>query len=120
MLKISFIIGTWCKNNNTWVIVGGDFKKEELNTNHNFYSIDEGKNWLVPTTPIRGYRECVESVTKNILIATGPSGVDISLDNSVNWESLSEERGLHVLRKARKGSLMIAAGAKGEIFLVQH
>ena len=105
-------------NINSLIIVGGDFQKEALNTNHNFYSLDGGKKWLTPTAPIRGYRECVESITKKILFATGPSGSDISYDNGINWKTLSDEKGLHVIRKARKGTLVIAAGSKGQVFLI--
>lgn len=106
-------------NINSLIIVGGDFQKEALNTNHNFYSLDRGKKWLTPTAPIRGYRECVEPITKKIIVATGPSGTDISYDNGVNWKMLSDEKGLHVVRKARKGTLVIAAGGKGQLFLIE-
>ena len=74
---------------------------------------------MTPTAPIRGYRECVEPITKKIIVATGPSGTDISYDNGVNWKMLSDEKGLHVVRKARKGTLVIAAGGKGQLFLIE-
>jgi photosystem II stability/assembly factor-like uncharacterized protein len=112
-------IFSFVKSNKAIVIVGGDFKNEAMNTSHNFYSQDNGRTWLTPPNPTRGYRECVEPVTKNILIATGPSGIDISYDNGVHWKGFSDEKGLHVVRKARKGSLAIVAGAKGKVFLIQ-
>ncbi len=112
-------IFSFAKHDNILTIVGGDFQNESLNTEHNFYSKDHGKNWLTPTTPIRGYRECVESIGKGILLATGPSGTDISIDNGINWKGLSDEKGLHVIRKARSGTLMLAAGANGQVFLVE-
>lgn len=111
-------IFSFVQNSDILTIVGGDFKKEDLNTNHNFYSLDEGKTWLVPAVLIRGYRECVEPVAKKILIATGPSGTDISYDNGIQWQALSDGKGLHVFRKARRGTLCIAAGGKGQVFLV--
>ncbi len=106
------------KTGKTWIVVGGDFKNEKLDRDHHFYSTDGGSRWLAPTVPIRGYRECIELVAKDILIATGPSGTDISYDNGITWKALSDERGLHVVRKARKGSLVMAAGDKGMIYIV--
>ena len=106
------------KTGKTWIVAGGDFKNETLDKDHCYYSTDEGIRWLAPTVPIRGYRECVELVAKEILIATGPSGSDISYDNGINWKALSDERGLHVVRKARKGTLVMAAGDKGMIYIV--
>lgn len=91
-------------------IVGGDYLKDSLSIEHNFYSIDGGKNWLKPTVPTRGYRECVEYSTEKMMIATGPSGTDISHDGGINWKPLSDEKSFHVVRKARKGSLIILAG----------
>lgn len=91
-------------------IVGGDYLKDSVSIDHNFYSLDGGKHWLKPTTPTRGYRECVEYITEKIMIATGPSGTDISHDGGINWKPLSDEKLFHVVRKARKGSLILFAG----------
>lgn len=103
-------------NNPVLIIVGGDYQKETQATQHHFYSLDGGKKWIAPTAPTRGYRECVESVNNKTVVATGPSGTDISYDNGISWNALSDERGLHVIRKARKGSLVILAGSKGQVF----
>ncbi len=110
---------SFTQQDNILTIVGGDFQNESLNTNHNFYSKDHGKNWSTPIRPIRGYRECVESIGNSILMATGPSGTDISFDNGVTWKRLSDEKGLHVIRKARKGSRVITAGSNGQLFLIE-
>lgn len=102
--------------NHTLIIVGGDYQKETMTTQHHFYSLDGGKKWVAPAVSARGYRECVESVSNKSVVATGPSGTDISYDNGITWKALSDERGLHVIRKARKGSLVILAGGKGQVF----
>ncbi|MEO7992436.1 MAG: YCF48-related protein [Chryseolinea sp.] len=91
-------------------VVGGDYVKDSLSIDHNFYTIDGGKHWLKPVVPTRGYRECVEYITEKLMIATGPSGTDISQDGGINWKPLSDEKSFHVVRKARKGSLIIFAG----------
>lgn len=113
-------IFSFAQNKKVLTIVGGDFQKEDLTTNHHFYSIDGGKNWMIPVSTIRGYRECVETISKNVLIAVGPSGVDATNNNGASWKGVSDEKGLHVLRRARKGSLMIAAGGKGQVFIVKR
>ncbi len=111
-------IFSFVKTGKTWIVVGGDFKNETMERDHHLYSTDGGGHWLAPAVATRGYRECVELVAKDILIATGPSGTDISYDNGINWKTLSDERGLHVVRKARKGSLVMAAGDKGMIYII--
>lgn len=97
------------------VVVGGDYLRDTLNTDHVFYSIDDGRTWNKPQVATRGYRECVEYVTKDILIATGPTGTDVSLDGGRSWQPESDEPLFHVVRKAREGDLLVIAGGKGKI-----
>jgi photosystem II stability/assembly factor-like uncharacterized protein len=91
-------------------IVGGNYLKDSLSIDHNFYTVDGGKHWLKPNKPTRGYRECVEYITEKMMIATGPSGTDISYNGGMNWTPLSDEKSFHVVRKARTGSLILLAG----------
>ncbi len=101
------------------VIVGGDFQQDTLKENHVFYTEDGGANWNRPVSPTRGYRECVEYISKNTLIATGPSGTDISYDDGKNWSAVSDEKSFHLIRKTRKGSLVIMAGGQGKVSIVK-
>ncbi len=112
------IFSTAFFNERTGVAVGGNYKQEQAKVNHVFYTTDGGSTWKAPAFPTRGYRECVEYLNKNTLIATGPSGTDVSFDGGVNWKPVSDEKGFHVVRKSRKGSLVIAAGAEGKICLI--
>ncbi len=102
------------------IIVGGNYTKPTLSHKHNLYSTDGGKTWLTPTEAVHGYRECVEFISKNTLLSTGPTGTDISMDGGQNWQVVSDEEGFHVLRKARNGSLIIVAGNNGQISIVQR
>jgi len=102
------------------LIVGGNYLKDTLAVKHIYYTKDAGKTWLAPAIPTRGYRECVEYITKTNVIATGPKGTDISYDGGINWKPLSDERSFHVVRKARKGSLLIIAGDKGKVSLLKY
>lgn len=104
---------------NKITIVGGDYQDQEMSVNHHFYSTDGGNHWTAPETSVRGYRECVEVIGKGILMAVGPGGIDISENNGSSWFPFSDVRELHVIRKARDGELVIVAGAKGNIFLIE-
>ncbi|HEY5692637.1 MAG TPA: photosystem II stability/assembly factor-like protein [Cyclobacteriaceae bacterium] len=100
-------------------LVGGDYKNPPHDIDHNLVSNDYAENWKTPTTTTRGYRECVEFISNNTWIATGPTGTDITEDGGMNWKPLSDEEGYHVVRKARNGTLLIIAGAKGQISLLK-
>ena len=102
-------------NSKTFFIVGGDYKLDSISVKHIFYTNDGGSHWAFPAKPTRGYRECVEYLSKNILIAVGPKGIDISKDGGLTWAPFSEEKSFHVARKARKGGLIVIAGGAGKI-----
>jgi photosystem II stability/assembly factor-like uncharacterized protein len=97
------------------VVVGGDYLRDTLRLNHVFYSKDRGQNWHKPKVETRGYRECGEYIGPDLLVATGPTGTDISLDGGISWRPESDEKFFHVVRKARNGNLIIIAGGKGKI-----
>lgn len=99
------------------IVVGGDYKNDSGRTDHVFITHDSGKTWKAPATPTRGFMECVEQLQERVLIATGPGGTDISQDGGRNWHPFSDEKGYHVVRKARNGSLVVATG-NGRISLV--
>lgn len=101
------------------VVVGGDYTKPEASDKQSLLSMDFGKSWVESSTPTRGYRECVEWIDNNRLLAVGPTGIDVSNDRGMNWQPLNDEKGYHVVRKARKGSLIVAAGAKGQIAIIK-
>jgi len=97
-------------NGKKGVVVGGDFKNDAQTGQHVYVTEDNGKTWTLPIKPTRGLRECVEFLGNDNLIAIGPQGADISTDGGMIWAPLSDEKGFHVVRKARNGSLIVAAG----------
>lgn len=100
------------------IIVGGDYKRDSLATDHIFYTQDNGQHWLAPAIPTRGYRECVTYLSKTTVIATGPTGTDISYDGGIHWQAFSDEKSFHAVRKSRQGKLIMMVG-NGKISLVQ-
>jgi photosystem II stability/assembly factor-like uncharacterized protein len=97
-------------NDTTGIIVGGDYKKDNMISDFCLYTYDGGFGWVHSYTLTGGLRECVEFIDQKTAIAVGPSGMDITVNGGVEWSPFSEEKGFHVLRKARNGSLVIAAG----------
>ncbi|MBL7871400.1 MAG: photosystem II stability/assembly factor-like protein [Cyclobacteriaceae bacterium] len=96
--------------NNSGILVGGDYLKDSLRVQHIVLTKNAGKDWNAPTTPTRGYRECVEYISDQIVISTGPSGTDVSHNGGMDWSFISDEKGFHVVRKARTGKLIVIAG----------
>lgn len=92
------------------VIVGGDYTKENLTGDHVFYTNNAGKDWQAPALSTGGFRECVIFLDKKTLMTVGPGGSDFSTDAGRSWQPLSGEKGLHVAARARRGSLVLAAG----------
>lgn len=96
------------------VIVGGDYRQDTLRKDNVFYTNDGGLSWKKPEVTTNGYRECVEFVSENIVITVGPGGADFLNVNTYGnkWQPIPGQKGYHVVRKARKGKLVIAAGSK--------
>ena len=103
----------------TWMVAGGDYQSDTLKKDHIFISFDGGKTWVFPKKPTGGYRECIAQTDQNNFLAAGPMGVDFSQDSGKNWSLISEQRGFHVVKKARNGKLVVLAGAKGLIGILE-
>lgn len=100
-------------NHENLVIVGGDFTKEEETGEHIFISTNFGRKWKEPKIPTNGYREAIEYLDEEVLISCGPSGAELSGDGGQTWVSIPDLKNMHAVRKARMGSLLIAAGRDG-------
>jgi photosystem II stability/assembly factor-like uncharacterized protein len=96
------------------VIAGGDYTRDTLRTKNLFYTNDGGKTWHAPEKTTGGYRSCVEFVGSKKLIATGTSGTDYSRDGGKTWNPISTT-GFNVVRKAKKGNLVLICGTKGRL-----
>jgi hypothetical protein len=59
-------------------VVGGNYVRDTLATQHILLTKDGGATWTQPATPTRGYRECVEYLSNTRILAAGPKGIDIS------------------------------------------
>lgn len=102
-------------DNRHGVVVGGNYLKDKENGNNVLLTADGGKTWRKPQLPVAGYRSGVTYISRNVLVATGTSGTDVSSDGGLNWHQLSGIS-FNVVQKSKKGSLILLAGNKGEIY----
>lgn len=102
------------KGGTTMIVVGGDFSADSSATQNCFYTTDRGATWTAAKKPPRGYRSCVEYLSKKHVITCGITGVDYSFDGGKIWKGISNE-GFHVCRIAKAGATIFLAGANGKI-----
>jgi len=97
------------KNEKTMVVVGGDFLQKDSVKGNCAFTNDGGNTWHLPATSPSGYRSCVEYLSKRKWITCGLNGVDITSDDGMNWQKISDES-FNVCRKAKKGNAVYFAG----------
>lgn len=105
------------KGGKSLFIAGGDFASDTVSDKNSVYTNDGGKTWLTPEVPPFGYKSCVEFIDKKRLVACGTSGIDISSDGGRTWKNISR-LSFHVVRKAKKGDVIMLAGAGGKIAMI--
>ncbi|SDR86878.1 oxidoreductase [Gramella sp. MAR_2010_147] len=100
----------------TGIIIGGDYTNAEGNKGNKAVTKDGGKTWkLVAEGKAPGYKSSVRYVPNsegNEILATGFTGIHYSKDGGNSWEKLSDE-GFYTLRFVND-TLAYAAG-KGRI-----
>ena len=92
------------------VIVGGNYEKSNEAANNLALTNDAGQSWILGKG-LNGYRSGVAFVDKNVLIAVGSSGSDISHDGGKSWTNLDKENYNAVVTKGRNA--IWAVGANG-------
>ena len=99
------------------VVAGGDYKNDTLRKGNFLITNDGGKSWETAEVSPWGYRSCITYVDRNVLLATGTSGTDISRDGGKTWTAISEQ-GYHAASVVKRGKVVILAGAEGRIALL--
>lgn len=110
-----FAIDFW--NRDIGVVVGGDYKQDHLNNNNILLTADAGRTWQKPHSPLSGYKSDVQYINRNLLLATGTSGTDISTDGGQNWTKISGIS-FNVIAKSKDGVQIYLAGSEGHVFLL--
>jgi photosystem II stability/assembly factor-like uncharacterized protein len=70
----------------TIVVVGGDYQEPQRAAGVAAYSLDEGKTWQLAAQQPGGYRSAVAHLDDGRWVAVGPNGEDISGDFGVHWK----------------------------------
>ncbi|RZL63538.1 MAG: oxidoreductase [Pedobacter sp.] len=95
------------------IVVGGNYLKDKDNSNNILYTKNGGKSWKKSSKPVFGYRSGVTYLTKDICVATGTSGTDVSKDGGKTWQNISA-LSFNAVKSA--GSSAILVGGKGQIY----
>ena len=106
-------------NEKLGIVVGGDYLKDKESFNNVQLTKNGGKSWFKPDVSVYGYRSGVAYVNNRLCYATGTSGTDYSTDGGLNWHRLSELK-FNAIKKAKKGSLVLLAGNKGQIYQLSY
>lgn len=112
IFSVSFV------NEKRGLLVGGDFA-DSLANETGLYTNDGGRSWMKPKQAPRGTRWCVEFIDRSTAVAVGPSGGDVTLDGGDTWVRQFDDKDFHVVRKSRKGNLVVFAGRKGKLALLK-
>jgi photosystem II stability/assembly factor-like uncharacterized protein len=96
------------------VVVGGDYRSPDDRAGTAALTRDGGKRWLKPLVSPGGYRSCVLYVSAGTLLATGPSGTDLSTDDGMTWQPI-DDQGFNVMSKAPGGQSVFLGGANGKL-----
>ncbi|MBA2735653.1 MAG: glycosyl hydrolase [Pyrinomonadaceae bacterium] len=91
-------------------IVGGNYEKPDEINNNLALTNDGGATWSLEKG-LNGYRSSVAFITKNILLAVGSNGSDLSTDGGKSWKSLDKENYNAV--QAKDKNAVWAVGANG-------
>ncbi|NHN24450.1 oxidoreductase [Flavobacterium jejuense] len=98
---------------NIGFIAGGDYEKQEDNSNNKAITNDGGKTWqLVGQNTGFGYASCVQFVpnTKGkALVCLGGTGLHYSSDSGKTWKKMLDDKDLYTLR-FQNDSVAYAAG----------
>lgn len=103
------------------LVAGGDFNQSDQYTENIATSRDEGKSWLVTTTPItRGVfygSDLLALDDSHFLIVSGPNGVDYSWDAGAHWINLDTNNYWAV--EIHPSGFGYASGTEGKILRIE-
>ncbi len=102
------------KDENTLIVVGGDYLNVDSASNNCFITKDGGNTWSVPQVPPHGYRSCVQYLGGKEWVCCGTNGVDYTKDDGKTWKWISQDD-FNVCNKAKYGKAVFFAGDNGAI-----
>ncbi|GGH19286.1 oxidoreductase [Sphingobacterium alkalisoli] len=101
----------------TGIVVGGDYQQDQDNRNNVLITRDAGKSWTKPQVPVSGFRSDVLFLSKETVIATGTSGTDLSTDGGMKWKNIST-LSFNTIAKSKSGKKMYLTNSKGQVYML--
>ena len=98
-------------------VVGGDYMADTMRTKNSLYTSNGGKTWKYPKVAPFGYRSAVCYLSRKKLVATGPTGTDLSEDGGKTWKNIST-KGFNSASISECGKLILLSGSKGDIYSI--
>lgn len=100
-------------NENTGIIVGGNYEEQSDNSANKAITFDSGKTWkLISSNEGFGYASCVQFIPNskgNKIVSVGTNGFYYSDNQGVSWEKLLEDKELYTIR-FKDNAIAFAAG----------
>lgn len=100
------------KNEKEGIAVGGEYQNENP-PNSRAYTTDGGRNWKLGKG-VDQYRSGSSYLFKDIYLATGLTGTDITYDGGKTWEPISDQK-LHGMVFTANGKIGFGMGREGRI-----
>ena len=97
------------------IAVGGNYLDDKDNQNNILLTHDAGLTWIRPQSPLLGYRSDIQYITSTLVIATGTSGTDISLDAGNNWKNISS-LSFNTIVINENNKVIYLAGSNGDVY----
>ncbi len=100
------------------IVVGGDYKKEQEAETNGAVTEDGGETWTL-VKGLTGFRSAVAFVPGSAtdVVATGPSGTDVSRDGGRTWTAIPGE-GVHAMSFPPRGGPAYGVGEHGRAGLL--
>ena len=100
---------------NFLIAAGGDYTRQQDNTDNIITSRDAGKTWTVQASGKNlGYKTCVKirpGSRGKVIAAIGDQGLELSRDYGQSWETISTEKNLYTIAWINNHEI-VAAGNK--------
>jgi photosystem II stability/assembly factor-like uncharacterized protein len=101
------------KNDNTIVIVGGNYARDHIADSTSCYTVNGGKDWQLSNSFTSGFQSSVEYISGSTFLSTGTPGTNITIDGGQTWAKI-DTISFNVCRKAKHGTLVLLAGNDGK------
>lgn len=102
------------------IFVGGDYANDKRTDSVACYAkyYSHSTPVLISASGLAGYQSCVEFISGKTFLSTGTPGTNISTDDGKTWKKI-DDISYNVCRRAKHGKLVLLAGDKGKIGLLQ-